>query len=71
MAVPKSTPADVQKQLSDLLDKINRDPGFIKKMEEGGFALLNIGQAEMPAFMDKMKARYGELAKEMGIASKK
>ncbi len=67
VAVPKSTPADVQKQLSDIFDKVNRDPEFIKKMEEGGFALIHIGQAEMPAFMDKMKARYGELAQEMGI----
>ena len=70
IAVPSSTPKDIQKQVSDLIGKINRDPEFIKKMEDGGFAMLNIGLAEMPKFMDEMKARYGELAKEMGIVKK-
>lgn len=71
VAVPKSTPVAVQKKLSEDLDKINHDPEFIRKMEDNGFALINVGQAEIPAFMTDLKKRYDELAKEMGIGSKK
>jgi tripartite-type tricarboxylate transporter receptor subunit TctC len=70
VAVPKSTPADVQAKLADILAKINADPGFIQKMEEGGFAMLNVGPDKMAGFMADIKARYGALAKEMGIVKK-
>lgn len=70
VAVPKSTPEPIKKKLAEILDKVNHDPEFVKKMEDGGFALINIGPAEMPKFMDDMKNRYGTLAKEMGIVKK-
>lgn len=70
VAVPKSTPADVQAKMAGILAKINADPAFIQKMEAGGFAMLNVGPDKMGAFMADMKARYGELAKEMGIVKK-
>ena len=70
VGVPKSTPADVQAKLADILAKINADPEFIKKMEEGGFAMLNVGPDKMAAFMAETKARYEALAKEMGITKK-
>jgi tripartite-type tricarboxylate transporter receptor subunit TctC len=70
VAVPKSTPADVQAKMAAILAKINADPGFIQKMEAGGFAMLNVGPDKMGAFMADMKARYGALAKDMGIAKK-
>ncbi len=70
VAVPKSTPPDIKKKLADILAKINHDPAFIKKMEDNGFAMLDIGPAEMPAFMQKIKTRYETLAKQMGITKK-
>ncbi len=70
VAVPKSTPADVQAKLADILAKINADPEFIRKMEAGGFAMLNVGPDKMPAFMAEIKARYEGLAKDMGIVKK-
>ncbi len=70
VAVPKSTPADVQAKLADILGKINADPEFIRKMEDGGFAMLNVGPAQMGKFMADIKARYEGLAKEMGIVKK-
>jgi len=70
VAVPKSTPADVQAKLADTLAKINADPEFIRKMEEGGFALINVGADKMAGFMKDIKARYEALAKEMGITKK-
>jgi tripartite-type tricarboxylate transporter receptor subunit TctC len=70
VAVPKSTPADVQAKLADVLARINADPGFIQKMEDGGFAMLNVGPDKMAGFMADIKARYEGLAKEMGIVKK-
>jgi len=70
VAVPKSTPADIQMKLASDLAKVNADPEFIRKMEAGGFAMLNVGPKEMPQFMADIKARYGALAKEMGIVKK-
>ncbi len=70
VAVPKSTPPEIQNQLADILRKVNHDPEFVKKMEDGGFALMDVGPAEMPKFMSEIKARYEALAKEMGITRK-
>jgi tripartite-type tricarboxylate transporter receptor subunit TctC len=70
VGVPKSTPADVQAKLADILARINADPEFIRKMEDGGFAMLNVGPAQMAGFMAEMKTRYEGLAKEMGIVKK-
>jgi tripartite-type tricarboxylate transporter receptor subunit TctC len=70
VAVPKSTPPDVQAKMADILAKINADPGFIQKMEEGGFAMLNVGPDKMAAFMSGIQARYETLAKDMGIIKK-
>ena len=70
VGVPKSTPAAIQTQLADVLAKVNRDPAFIQKMEDNGFAMLNVGPAEMPKFMSEVKTRYEALAKEMGITKK-
>ena len=67
VGVPKSTPAAIQTQLADVLAKVNRDPAFIQKMEDNGFAMLNVGPAEMPKFMAEVKGRYEAIAKEMGI----
>lgn len=67
VAVPRSTPPERQKALSDLLDKINKDPQFIKQMEDGGFALINIGLDQMTDFMSKQKAELDGAAHELGL----
>ncbi len=71
IAVPKSTSATIQKQLSDLIGKINKDPEFIKKMEDKGFAMIDVPLSQMDAFMVERKAEYGAIAREMGIVKKK
>ena len=71
IAVPKSTPAAIQKQLSDLIGRINKDPEFIKKMEDKGFAMIDAPQAQMDAFMAKRKKEYETIAREMGIVKMK
>jgi tripartite-type tricarboxylate transporter receptor subunit TctC len=67
VAVPKSVPEEKRKQLSDMFGKINSDPDFRKKMEDAGFALIDVPYSEMKAFMDKQKSRDIEAAKEAGI----
>jgi tripartite-type tricarboxylate transporter receptor subunit TctC len=71
LAVPKSTPENVRKQVSDMLGKINKDPEFVKKMQDAGFVLADISYEQMGKFMQEKKAEYGALAKKLGIGQKK
>ena len=68
VAVPKSTPEDVRKAASDLLERINRDPAHIKMMEDGGFAMTYVGYGDMAGWMAKQAAYYGEIAKQLGAS---
>jgi tripartite-type tricarboxylate transporter receptor subunit TctC len=67
LSVPKSTPQDVRQKLSDIISAINAEPGFKKKMEDGGFVLTDIGNKDMPTFMAEKKKEYGALAVKLGI----
>ena len=70
IAVPKSTPKAIQKQVSDLIGKINRNPEFIKKMEDQGFAMIDVPLEKMGPFMDARKKEYEAIARQMGIVKK-
>ena len=67
VAVPASTPEDIRQRISDIVSEINRQPGFIKKMEDGGFVLTDIPYAKMDAFVAGKKAEYEEGASALGI----
>lgn len=67
IAVPKSTPKDVQAKLSDMFLQINKDTEFRKKMLADGFAMIDVGANDMKAFMDKKKKEYAAAAKAAGI----
>ena len=67
IAVPKSTPEELRKRISDMIDGINQDPEFRKRLENDGMAMLDVGYEEMDAFMAKMKETYHGVAKEAGI----
>lgn len=70
IAVPNTTPKAIQKQLSDLIGKINKDPAFIKQMEDKGFAMIDVPLEKMAGFMAERKKEYGAIAREMGITRK-
>jgi tripartite-type tricarboxylate transporter receptor subunit TctC len=70
IGVPNTTPKAVQQALSDLIGKINKDPAFIKSMEEKGFAMIDVGLADMPAFMAERQKEYEAIARDMGIVKK-
>ena len=67
IAVPSSTPENLRQQWSKMIGEINADPGFRKKMEDGGFALADISYSRMKEFMAKRKAEYIDAAKKAGI----
>lgn len=67
IAVPKSVSEEKRKQLSDMFGEINQDPDFRKKMEDAGFALIDVPYSGMKAFMDEQKKQDLEAAKEAGI----
>ena len=67
VAVPKSTPENIRKQVSDMMDAINKDPDLRKRMVEGGFEVTDIGYDQMPAFMKERTQDYMGTAKLMGL----
>ena len=67
IAVPKSTPEDLRKQLSVMIQEINDDPEFKKKMEDGGFVVTDITYDKVPGFMEEQKVIFEKAAKQGGI----
>jgi tripartite-type tricarboxylate transporter receptor subunit TctC len=67
IGVPKSTPVAVRRQVSDMMDAINKDPEMRKKMFEGGFEVTDISYEMMPAFMKERTAEYLNSAKTLGL----
>jgi tripartite-type tricarboxylate transporter receptor subunit TctC len=70
IGVPKSTPADARKRISDLWRGLNNDPEMKELAAKSGFELVNVGVEEMDAFMkDKIKL-YTEGAARLGLGKK-
>ena len=67
IGVPKSTPPEIRKQVSDVMDAINKDPELRKKMVDGGFEVIDIPLEQMPAFMKARTAEYMNSAKALGL----
>ena len=67
IGVPKSTPPEIRRQVSDVMDAINKDPELRKKMFEGGFEVTDISIEQMPAFMKARTAEYMNSAKTLGL----
>ena len=67
IAVPKSTPEATRVKLSKMIAEINADPEFRKRMENDGMALLDVGYADMQAFMEDKKVVYGKAARDAGV----
>jgi tripartite-type tricarboxylate transporter receptor subunit TctC len=67
IGVPKSTPADVKKRLSDLWMALNKDAEMKELAAKSGFELVNVGTDEMDAFMKEKIKLYSESAKRLGL----
>lgn len=67
IALPNTASAETTKMWSDMIGEINADPAFRQKMLDGGFALLDVSAADMPAFMASRAEEYLRDAREAGL----
>jgi tripartite-type tricarboxylate transporter receptor subunit TctC len=67
VAVPKSTPREAQKNVSDMMALLNKDPQILKWMADGGFEVIDISVDRNAAFMNERSKEYLEIAKRMGL----
>lgn len=67
VGVPKSTPPELRKQISDMMDAINKDPESRRKMYELGFEVTDITYDQMPAFIRLRTPEYMKSAKTLGL----
>ncbi len=68
IAVPSSTSEATRQRLSDLIGEINRDAEFVEKMEDGGFALIDVPYDRMGNFVAQKRTEYEAAAKTAGLA---
>jgi tripartite-type tricarboxylate transporter receptor subunit TctC len=71
VAVPKATPTDVKRRLSDLFASLNADPEMKELAAKSGFELIDVGLDQMDSFMKERARVYGETAKMMGLGGRK
>ena len=67
VAVPKSTPEAVRRQVSDLFAQLNRDPDMRKRKTAAGFELVDISYEQMGAFVKERTAAYQDDARRLGL----
>ncbi len=67
IGVPKSTPVEVRKRLSDLWTALNADPEMKALAARSGFELVNVGVEQMDAFLKEKTALYMESARLLGL----
>ncbi|MFQ6018203.1 MAG: Bug family tripartite tricarboxylate transporter substrate binding protein [Kiloniellaceae bacterium] len=67
VAVPKSTPEKIRKKISTIVGEVNRDPEFVTRMENDGFALINVPYGKARGFIAEKTKFYVDLARQAGI----
>ena len=67
IGMPKSTPPEIRKRVSDLWAALNADPEMKELAFKSGFELVNVGVDRMDAFMKERQAAYMVSAKRLGL----
>ncbi|MBE0602531.1 MAG: tripartite tricarboxylate transporter substrate binding protein [Deltaproteobacteria bacterium] len=70
VAAPPGTPDDIVKKAADIFDKVMKDPGVVKKMDENGFKIERMGPAASTELIKKRMVLYKDLMTEMGLIKK-
>ncbi len=70
IGVPKSTPPEARKRLSDLWAALNNEPEMKDLAAKSGFELVNVGLDQMDAFMKEKVRLYTEGAQRLGLGKK-
>ena len=70
IGVPKSTPMETRRKLSDLFAALNADAEMKELAFKSGFELINVSVDQMEPFMKERAKVYTEAAKRMGLGAK-
>jgi tripartite-type tricarboxylate transporter receptor subunit TctC len=70
IGVPKSTPPEARKRISDLWMALNNDPEMKELAARSGFELVNVGVEQMDSFMAEKGKLYTEGANRLGLGKK-
>ena len=70
IGMPKSTPPELRKRMSDLWANLNNDAEMKELAAKNGFELTNIGVEQMDAFMKERTQIYTEGAARLGLGKK-
>jgi tripartite-type tricarboxylate transporter receptor subunit TctC len=70
IGVPKSTPPEARKRISDLWRALNNDAEMKELAAKNGFELVNVGVEEMDGFMQQKVKLYTEGATRLGLGKK-
>lgn len=70
IGVPKSTPPETRKKISDMWAALNNDPEMKELAAKSGFELVNVGLEQMDAFMKDKTRLYTEGAQRLGLGKK-
>lgn len=68
IGMPKSTPAELRRRMSDLWAALNSDPEMKELAAKSGFELVFVGVDQMDGFMKERIRSYTDVAKRMGLA---
>ena len=71
IGVPKSTPPEMRRKLSDLFAALNADAEMKELAAKVGFELVNVGVDGMDAFMRTRTRVYTDVGTRMGLGAKK
>lgn len=67
IALPDSASEETVAMWSDMIGEINADEAFRQKMEDGGFAMLDVDAAAMDGFMAERVEEYLSTARDAGL----
>ncbi|PPR64283.1 MAG: hypothetical protein CFH10_00281 [Alphaproteobacteria bacterium MarineAlpha4_Bin2] len=67
IAVPKSTPLETQKKISDTFERLALEPEYVARKRELGFVPLSVGVGQISTFMKSRRVEYLPLAREAGL----
>jgi tripartite-type tricarboxylate transporter receptor subunit TctC len=70
IGVPKSTPPEARKRLSDMWAALNADPEMKEQAARNGFELVNVGLDQMDAFMKEKIKVYTDTGALLGLGKK-
>ena len=70
IGVPKSTPPEARKRLSDLWAQLNNDAEMKELAAKSGFELVNVGLDQLDGFMKEKTKLYTDGAQRLGLGKK-